>query len=94
MICPRCHKEAAILHPTLGVLPGKRCQARDTRVTANIRKPEFYAMTKQDRVNHQRDRNAKDILQPFDGTKPNREFAKAYPERAHDYFKPSELKQL
>lgn len=93
MKCPQCGKEAATIHPTLGVLPGPKCQARAGKHSP-LRRPEFYAMTKQDRVTHQRDRNAKDILQPFDGNRPNPEFAKAYPERAPDYFKPNELKHL
>jgi len=93
--CPRCGKEEAIVDKKYGVLPGKRCQSKDNEVHVK-RSPEFYSATKADRVTQQRDQNARDILQPFVGknNKPNPDFVKAYPERAKDYFKESDLKKL
>ena len=95
MKCPRCGKEEAIVDSKYGVLPGKKCQAKDSKTTIK-RAPEFYSATKADRVTQQRDIGAKDILQPFVGKnhKPNPDFAKAYPNRAKDYFKDSDLNKL
>ncbi len=93
--CPRCGKEKAIVDTRFGILPGKKCQARDSKVVIK-RGPEFYSQTKQDRITRERDVNAKDILQPFVGKdhKANPEFVKAYPELATQYFTKDELKKL
>lgn len=95
MRCPKCHKREALIHPKFGVMPCAKCQNKDSKTNIK-RAPEFYSATKADRVIHQRDTNAKDILQPFIGkdNKPNPDFAKAYPDRAKDYFKDSDLKKL
>jgi hypothetical protein len=42
----------------------------------------------------EREDNYIDLIQPFIGSRPNPEFAKAYPDRAKDYFTEDELKQL
>lgn len=46
------------------------------------------------RTRHEAEQQLKDILQPYSGGKPSEEFAKAYPERAADYYSNKELKQL
>lgn len=36
---------------------------------------------------------ARDIIQPFEGDKPNPEFIRAYPKEAENYFSKEELRQ-
>jgi len=97
MTCPRtaCTNEA-ISDSQYGVLPCKNHQKKDTEKVAKIRRsPEFYTLSQQDRFQHQRDRYAKDILQPFEGAgDPNLEFVKAYPDKVKDYFTPEQLRKL
>jgi len=92
--CPRCQKEPATIHPFYGVLPGVKCQAKDAKGVRVMRGPEFYAHTKAYRIQSQRDRFAKDLLQPYEGKGPSRDFVKAYPDKATDYFKKDELTKL
>jgi len=56
----------------------------------------FYVRSKQERIQRGWDTNEKDQLQPFMGkdNKPNREFAKAYPDKIKDYFSPEQIKQM
>jgi len=92
--CPRCGKEDAIIDSTFGVLPGKVCQADDAKHNL-ADKPEFYTLSKSNRIQRQRDTGVKDLLQPFIGKgEPNVEFAKAYPDRVDDYFDREDLKKL
>lgn len=42
----------------------------------------------------QREDHAQDIIQPFTGGQPNPEFAKAYPERAADYYSSDQLSEM
>lgn len=94
--CPKCHKEPAIDHPTYGILPGEKCKARDTEIAKRLHEqnPEFLTLTMHDRITSDRDRHEKDIIQPVIGNKPNPDFAKAYPELAHDYFSDEELEAM
>jgi hypothetical protein len=98
MICPRLHcKGKALIHKTYGVMPCTKCQKKDARIAQDIahnKNPEFYNLSKHDRFTRQRDTNAKDILQPWDGTKPSHDFVKAYPNLAENYFSKDELKRL
>jgi len=41
-----------------------------------------------------REDHAQDIIQPFEGGQPNPEFAKAYPDRAADYFSSDQLSNM
>jgi hypothetical protein len=93
--CPRCGKEDAIIHVQYGILPGEKCQKEDENDHLS-KAPEFATISKHNRVTEQRDRFAKDILQPFEGktNKPNLDFAKAYPEKAKDYYSPEQLSKL
>lgn len=92
--CPRCGKENALIDPQYGVLPGKRCQARDAKASTGVR-PEFYTLSQHSRVARQRDIGAKDMLQPYGpGMKPNPEFAKAYPDKVENYFSKKELSKM
>ena len=94
--CPQCKKEPAIIHTTFGVLPGEICKARQTEKAKNVKaqNPEFLTQSMQDRIQSQRDKNEKDILQPYMGNRPNESFAKAYPELAHEYFTTEELEAM
>jgi len=42
----------------------------------------------------QREDFRKDIIQPYIGNKPNRDFAQAYPDKAKEYFTETELKEM
>lgn len=94
MKCPRhdCKNEAEY-HPTYGVLPCLSCQNKNSGAQL-VKNPEFASITKQDRIQQQRDEHGKDIIQPFLGNKPNPEFAKAYPSKAKDYFTGDQLKDI
>lgn len=94
MKCPRenCQNKAQI-DPQIGVLECQACQDSDSDLKP-VSRPEFYSAHRADRITTQRDRFAKDIIQPFDGNKPNRDFVKAYPERAKDYFSQDSLSKL
>lgn len=94
--CPRCGKEPANIDPTFGVLPGDKCQTEDAALDSPTT-PEFYNLSKQHRVQEQRDAHGRDLIQPFIGKKgdqPNPDFVKAYPDKAKDYFTPEQLKKV
>ena len=85
MKCPRknCNGKAEISR-VYGVLPCRACQKKDERHRL-FRKYEFATISRSNRVQEQRDRHSKDLIQPYDRGKPNVEFFKAYPERAREY---------
>jgi hypothetical protein len=96
MKCPRdgC-KNKAIYDNQFGVLPCKSCQNGDSAFQLS-RGPEFYNLTKQTRIVADRDKNGKDIIQPWIGKdwNPNPDFVKAYPDMAKEYFSDKQLKDL
>lgn len=90
ILCPRCKKEPAVVHPTFGVTDGKKCKAKDHSIREH---PEFATLSMQDRITRDRDRHLGDIAQPFnpDGS-PNETFVKANSkEDVEIYFSPEEL---
>jgi hypothetical protein len=92
-LCPRCHKEPAIMHPSFGVTDGKKCKANDKKIKEH---PEFATLSMQDRITGQRDNHLGDIAQPWteDG-KPNPVFIAANSkEDVEQQFTPEELKSL
>ena len=94
MNCPRTGcKNEAVVDKVLGVLPCLQCQKADS-LPINRANPEFVSLSKSDRIQHQRDYGAKDLLQPFEGNKPNPEFARAYPKLVKNYYTKEELKRL
>lgn len=93
MKCPRCHNEPAIIDSVFGVLPGKNCQKSDLRYSIK-KSPEFYSLNRMSRIQAQRDKHGKDLIQPFDRDKANPEFCKAYPKMAEEYFSKDELKKI
>jgi len=57
--------------------------------------PEFATQSQSDRVNYERTKHEKDVLQPWTtGNKVNVDFAKAYPSKLKDYFTQDQLKGL
>jgi hypothetical protein len=94
MKCPRTGcKNEAMVDQVYGVLPCKQCQAKDAEFKHSSG-PEFVCLSKSDRIQHERDVGAKDILQPFVSNKPNPEFVKAYPELIDNYFSREEIKNI
>ena len=92
--CPKCNKNEAIIDRTYGVLPCQECQDKDEQFALK-EKPEFTTISKSNRVTTDRDKHAKDILQPFEHKgRISRDFAKAYPDKAPDYFSDEQLKSL
>ena len=95
-VCPRCGKEPAIVDITFGILPGKLCQKEDSKFVLPD-SPEFYNISKQHRIQEQRDTHDGDVIQPWlpgKDQKPNPDFVKAYPKDARKYFSKKELKGL
>lgn len=91
-LCPRCKKSKAEQHPVYGVIHCKNCRAKDAKIKEH---PEFYTMSMQDRIQGQRDRHLKDIMQPWDEKgSANPDFAKAYGKEAEDYLDKEELEKL
>ena len=94
MKCPSCHTREAIDHKALGILPCDVCQKADEQYSPKP-SPEFYSISKKERIEAQRDKSGKDTLQPFVGKgEPNPEFARAYPELATNYYSPEQLRKL
>lgn len=94
MKCPRCGEHEAIIDRTYGVLPCEKCQENDAKYKLK-EEPEFTTISKSNRITRERDVHAKDIIQPFESKgRINRDFTKAYPERATDYFDKSDLEKL
>ena len=95
MNCPRTGcKNEAIVDKTYGVLPCADCQKRDSLSSPVKMGPEFVNLSKSDRIQHQRDYGAKDMLQPYIANKPNPEFAQAYPKLINKYYTKEEIKKL
>lgn len=94
MKCPKkdCNNKA-VIHNIFGVMPCKSCQKQDSKVstTTGI---EMIPISRLHRIQSQRDKGNKDMIQPYDGNKMNPEFAKAYPKLAPDYFSKKELKSI
>jgi len=92
-MCPRCGEHPALIDKIYGILPCKEvCQNKDKKVKL-YRKFYIASLSKLDRVQRQRDTNGKDILQPYDGNKINRDFFVAYPEQVKNYKAEKELIQ-
>lgn len=93
MKCPRndCKNEAS-KHPIYGIMPCDECQKKDQVVTVTNR--ETVPTSLLHRRQELRDQHAKDLLQPWDGVKPNRDFALAYPEQIHNYYTQEQIKDM
>ena len=93
--CPRtgCNNEA-IINSVYGVLPCAECQKKDLLTSPIKAGPEFVNISKSNRVQHQRDIGAKDMIQPFMSNKPNPEFMRAFPKEAPKFFSKEEIKKI
>jgi len=94
--CPRtgCNNEA-IYDEHYGLLPCINCQRQDASGTAIKPKPDFYTLSRQARITVQRDKHAKDLLQPWEGRQPNPKFVKTYGiDTAKNYIPMEKLNQL
>lgn len=89
--CTNCNKNTAVYDSRYGYIHCIPCQLKPSTLS---KPPEFYSQRKADRVTKDRDKNARDMIQPWVGGKPNPEFAKAFPQHAKMYFSKKELKKL
>ncbi len=91
--CPVCGRPADSLRgATVGdVYYSARCEPCMYEVK---RTPGINPLYQQHDRAAQRDRHNLDILQPWDGNKPNREFAQRYKSKAQQYFTKEELKDV
>lgn len=94
-ICPRtqCKNETEI-NQIYGILPCEECQTKDSLTPELGARIPTYTMGKSHRIQEQRDKGAKDLIQPFVGNSINPDFAKAYPDKAKNYFTKKELESL
>lgn len=93
MKCPRCHNEPAIIDSVFGILPGEHCQKKDEQYSIK-KSPEFYSLNKMSRIQNQRDKHGKDLLQPYDRNEANPDFCKAFPKQAEEMFSKEELTRI
>ena len=86
-------KNEAVVHQTFGLLPCPECQKKDGSISSG-RKFEFANISKLHRVQEQRDNHGADLLQPYEGNKPNVDFFKNYPDKVDDYGVRAELEKV
>lgn len=79
------------MHFQYGALPCSDCQSRDAAPT---KAPEFYHMSKMERVQEDRDTHERDMIQPLVNGKVNPDFVKAFPAHSKEYFTKEELKDI
>ena len=92
--CPKTHcKNNATIDKTYGILPCQLCQDKDAEISIR-RSPEFYTISRSNRVQEQRDNYGADLVQPYDGDKPNLDFFKQYPDKVSEYGVEKELSKL
>jgi len=92
--CPICKNEEAIIHPTYGVVQGKKCNQQTDNNISTKRKFEFANISKSNRIQKQRDDFAQDMEQPYKGNKPNKAFFQLYPDKVDDYGVAKELEKI
>jgi hypothetical protein len=87
-------KNKAIIDRVYGVLPCSSCQKKDEEFSIHRKPPEFYSLSRMDRVTRQRDKHSKDMIPVWWKNKPNPEFAKAFPNKAREFYTKEELSKL
>lgn len=93
MKCPRKNCDnPAIESRTLGILPCTKCQTEDGNT--NFICPDILHLGRSHRIQEQRDKHAKDILQPYQGKGVNEDFFRAYPDKVKTYGVKRELEKL
>ena len=90
MKCSRkgCKNEADF-STNFGILPCKEHQK--TESSPFRKRYQFANIGKLDRIQRQRDRHSKDLLQPYEKNKPNKDFFKAFPDLVDTYNVRKEL---
>ena len=78
--CPKCKTNEAPVHPQYGVTWCKDCNKAKPPMGGKY--PEFIP----ERIKEDRRKYAKDILQPWRGGEPSREYMKAYPEKSKGMY--------
>lgn len=77
-----------------GILPCKIHQQKES-VRPKVRgRYDVATVTRLHRIQAQRDRHNKDLLQPYEKNKPNIEYFKAYPKDVEKYEVEKELKRM
>ena len=88
-----CQNEA-IVHPTYGIIPCARCQARDVRHgRIPKRKFEFASVRKLHRIQEQRDAHSGDLVQPYERGQANPDYFRQYPDQVATYGVEKELEK-
>jgi hypothetical protein len=87
ILCPKCKRNPAPIHPQYGVMWCDDCNKAKPPIRGHY--PEFVP----DRIKHDRQKFAKDLLQPWRAGEPSREFINAYPEKAKKMFTNQELRR-
>lgn len=92
MKCPICKKEGNLKSLILnGKYISKRCTNCIIEIGAELERGVSSTQAEYSRE-RQREDYRKDMLQPFIGDKPNRDFIIAYPEESKEYFTKKELR--
>lgn len=91
MICPVCKQEKPSLSSAVvnGVYLSRRC---DDCLAMPKGKP--HAGSKEFDRERQRKNFRKDLIQGMVNGKPNADFLRAYPDKAHERFTPEEIRDL
>ena len=73
-VCPVCHRHAAVIDTTFGVLPCQDCQLKRLGNSLPNHQVEFTTAD----IKDQRKKYAKDIIQPWRGGELSAEYVEAY----------------
>lgn len=91
VMCPKCEKHEANLDGTLGVMDCEWCKAKSVgwNVPSGVKSVPDY-------IKRQQEKHHDDFVQPHitenGKNKINPEFVKLYPEKAHLYYTPQQMK--
>ena len=87
-------KNYAEIHLLYGTIPCEACRQEKDGSIPSRRKFQFANIGKLHRVQAQRDAHLADLLQPFEGNRPNVDFFKNYPDKVDDYQVRGELEKI
>ena len=73
------------------IIPCSSCQKKDTVIRGGY---QVSHINKLHRIQGQRDSHGKDLLQPYDGRTPNKDFFTAYPDKIDSYGVRDQLSKL
>lgn len=90
MVCSNCKLKSDRL--ISAVINGKYIKDQCEICLGLARKEVPASSTRVDfRIRRQQEDHRRDILQPYANGKPSREFIKAYPDKAKNYFTPEQI---